>query len=163
MMKRVFIWGLAIDSLTNSPIVILKETDGERRLPIWIGLLEAKAIASELDGIKYFRPMTHDLFQNIMNVIDVKVKKIEVCDLRYNTFYAMITIDYEGKEITIDARPSDAMALSLRIGAPIFVSEQVFQQAQEINLSSEAEDKSEKGKKWQKILEDIDPGDFGNT
>jgi bifunctional DNase/RNase len=163
MMNQVSIWGLAVDSLTNSPIVILKEIEGERRLPIWVGLLEAKAIASGLEGATFFRPMTHDLFKNIMNAIHVQVEKIEVCDLKMNTYYALIHIRYEGREITIDARPSDALALSLRLSAPVFVADEVFHKAQQIDLESEPEDKSEKGKKWQEILEKMDPDDFGNT
>ena len=162
-MRRVFIWGLAIDSPTNSPIVILKEVEGERRLPIWIGLLEARAIASELEGVKHSRPMTHDLFKSIIKKIDVEIKRIEVCDLKNNTYFALIIIQNEGKEIKIDARPSDAIALSLRVGAPIFIADEVFNKAQQINFQSEPEDKSEKGKEWQKILEKMDPDDFGNT
>jgi bifunctional DNase/RNase len=111
--------GLTVDPLTNSPIVILKEIGGERTLPIWIGLLEATAIASELEGIKFSRPMTHDLLKNIMSLMDVKVNKIEVSDLKNNTYFALIYLDHKGKEISIDARPSDALALSLRMGAPI--------------------------------------------
>ena len=161
MFKPMEISGLTVDPLTNSPIVILKEIDGDRTLPIWIGLLEATAIASELEGIKFARPMTHDLFKNIMETIGVKVKKVEVCDLQNNTYYALIYIDHNGKEISIDARPSDALALSLRVDAPIFVSEEVIDKSSQIDLKAEPEDKSEKGKKWQDILEKLNPEDFG--
>jgi len=153
--------GLTVDPLTNSPIVILKEVDGERTLPIWIGLLEATAIASELEGIKFSRPMTHDLLKNIMAMIDIKVNKVEVCDLKNNTYYALIYIDHKGKEISIDARPSDALALSLRVDAPIFVADEVINKSAQIDLKMEAEDKSEQGKKWQEILEKLNPEDFG--
>ena len=105
MYRPMVISGLTVDPLTNSPIVILKEVDGEMTLPIWIGLLEATAIASEMEGIKFSRPMTHDLFRNMMSMVDVKVDKIEVCDLKNNTYYALIHISHRGKEMTIDARP----------------------------------------------------------
>jgi len=163
MLRPMFISVLAVDSSTNSPIVILKEVDGERTLPIWIGLLEANAIASEMEGIKFSRPMTHDLLKNIMALTDVNVKKIEVCDLRDNTYFAFIYIDHKGKEIVIDARPSDALALALRVGAPILVEEKVIQMSKQVDLEGEPEDKSEQGKKWQEILEKMDPDDFGNT
>jgi bifunctional DNase/RNase len=161
MLRPMAISGLTVDPLTNSPIVILKETDGERTLPIWIGLLEATAIASELEGIKFSRPMTHDLLKSIMDLIDVKVKRVEVCDLKNNTYYALIHITHGGEEISIDARPSDALALSLRVNAPIFVAEEVISKSKEIDLTAEAEDKSEQGKKWQEILEKLNPEDFG--
>ena len=161
MLTSMVISGLTVDPLTNSPIVILKEVDGERTLPIWIGLLEATAIASELEGIKFSRPMTHDLLKNIMALIDVKINKVEVCDLKNNTYYALIYIDHKGKEISIDARPSDALALSLRVDAPIFVADEVISKSAQIDLKAEAEDKSEQGKKWQEILEKLNPDDFG--
>jgi len=161
MFMPMVISGLTVDPLTNSPIVILKEIDGERTLPIWIGLLEATAIASELEGIKFSRPMTHDLLKAIMETIDVKVKKIEVCDLKNNTYYALIYISHKGNEISIDARPSDALALSLRTDAPIFVAEEVINKSAQIDLKAEPEDKSEQGKKWQEILEKLNPEDFG--
>jgi len=154
---------LVFDSLTKSPIVILKDLDGERTLPIWIGLLEATAIATELEGIKFSRPMTHDLLKSILELIDVKVERVEVCDLKKNTYYALIHITHRGEEITVDARPSDALALSLRMNAPIFVAEEVISKSKQIDLKAEAEDKSEQGKKWQEILEKIDPEEFGNT
>jgi bifunctional DNase/RNase len=161
MFRPMVVSGLTVDPLTNSPIVILKETDGERTLPIWIGLLEATAIASEMEGIKFSRPMTHDLLKSIMDTIDVEVNKVEVCDLKNNTYYALIHMTHGGKDISIDARPSDALALSLRMNAPIFVAEEVISKSKEIDLTSEPEDTSEQGKKWQEILEKLNPEDFG--
>ena len=163
MLRPMMISILAFDSSTKSPIVILKEVDGERRLPIWIGILEASAIASELEGIKMSRPMTHDLLKDILELIDAKVNKVEVCDLKNNTYYALIHITHKGKEITVDARPSDALALSLRMNAPIFVSEEVINKSRQIDLKAEPEDKSEQGKKWREILKKMNPEDFGNT
>jgi len=153
--------GLTVDPLTNSPIVILKEIDGNHTLPIWIGLLEATAIASELEGIKFSRPMTHDLFKNFMEMVDIEVTRIEVCDLKNNTYYARIHFMQNGKEMSIDARPSDALALSLRVKAPIFVNEEVINQSGRIDLKGEAKDKTEMGKKWQEVLESLAPEDFG--
>ena len=161
MLKPMVISGLTVDPLTNSPIVLLKEVEGQRTLPIWIGLLEATAIASELEGIKFSRPMTHDLLKNIMGLMNVKVNRVEVCDLRNNTYFALIHINHNGKDISIDARPSDALAISLRMGAPIFVSEEVITKSSQIEIKSEPEDKSEQGKKWQEILEKLNPEDFG--
>ena len=153
--------GLTVDPITHSPIVILREVDGDKTLPIWIGLLEATAIASELEGIKFSRPMTHDLLRNIMKMVDVEVVRIEVCDLKDNTYFALIHLKQGQKELSLDARPSDALALSLRVNAPIFVEEEVINQSSEIDLKAEPQDKSEKGKKWQEILEGLNPEDFG--
>jgi hypothetical protein len=105
--------------------------------------------------------MTHDLLKNILEMIDVKVAKIEVCDLKNNTYYALIHISYKGKDMTIDARPSDALALSLRVNAPVFVAEEVIEKSRQIDLRTEPEDKTEEGKKWQEILENLNPEDFG--
>jgi bifunctional DNase/RNase len=163
MLRPMTISAIAVDSLTKSPVVILKEVGGERTLPIWIGLLEANAIASELEGVKFPRPMTHDLLKNVMESTDVKVNKVEVCDLKDNTYFALIHITHNDKEISIDARPSDALALSLRVNAPIFVAEEVISKSTQIDLEAEPEDKSEQGKKWQEILEKMNPKDFGNT
>jgi hypothetical protein len=161
MYKPMVISGLTVDPVTNSPIVILKEIDGDQTLPIWIGLLEATAIASEMEGIKFSRPMTHDLLRNLMDMVDVKVAKIEVSDLKNNTYYAVIHFKHGEKEMSIDARPSDALAISLRVKAPIFVAEEVIKQSSQIELKAEPQDKSEKGKKWQEILESLNPEDFG--
>jgi len=137
MLRPMMISVLPVDSSTKSPIVIIKEVDWERRLPIWIGILEASAIASELEGIKMSRPMTHDLLKDILELIDAKVNKVEVCDLKNNTYYALIHITHKGKKITVDARPSDALALSLKMSAPIFVSEEVINKSRQIDLKAE--------------------------
>ncbi|MFH1293635.1 MAG: bifunctional nuclease family protein [Pseudomonadota bacterium] len=161
MYKPMVISGLTMDPVTNSPIIILKAVDGDETLPIWIGLLEATAIASEMEGIKFSRPMTHDLLKNMMDMVDVKVTRIEISDLKDNTYYAVIHFKQGEKEMTLDARPSDALAISLRVKAPIFVAEEVIKQSSRIDLKSEPQDKSEKGKKWQEILESLNPEDFG--
>ena len=161
MYIRMNISGLTVDPLTNSPIVILREVDGDKTLPIWIGLLEATAIASELEGIKFSRPMTHDLMNNMLEMVDIEVSKIEVCDLKENTYFALIHFKQGDKEMSIDARPSDALALSLRVKAPIFVDKEIISKSKEIDLKPEAEVKTKEGKKWQKLLEGLNPGDFG--
>ena len=153
--------GLTVDPLAKSPIVILKEVDGDKTLPIWIGLLEATAIASELEGIKFSRPMTHDLLNNLLDMVTIEVTKIEVCDLRDSTYYALIHFKQGDKEMSIDARPSDALAIALRVKAPIFVDEEIINKSKEIDLKPQAEDKSEEGKKWEKILEGFNAEDFG--
>ena len=163
MLTPMVVSSVVVDSLTNSPIVVLKEIGGKETLLIWIGLLEANAIASELEGAKLSRPMTHDLLKNLLDLTDVKVRKVEVCDLRENTYFARIHFRHREKDMWIDARPSDALALSLRINTPIFVDDKVIKKSKHMELQVEAEDKSEQGKKWQKVLENLDPEDFGNS
>ena len=163
MLKAMTISSVNMDQTTNSPLVILKEIEGDQTLPIWIGLLEATAIASEIEGVKFSRPMTHDLLKNIMDQADIKINKIEICDLRDNTYYALIHLTSRGRSLSIDSRPSDAIALALRTQAPIFVSDEVLKKSKQIEATKEgvAADKSEQGKKWQDILEKLNPDDFG--
>lgn len=163
MLKAMTISSVNMDQVTNSPIIILKEIEGDQTLPIWIGLLEATAIASEIEGVKFSRPMTHDLLKNIMDKMDIKIKKIEICDLRDNTYYALIHLTNRGKTLSIDSRPSDAIALALRTQAPIFVSDEVLRKSKQVEAAREgvATDRSEQGKKWQDILEKLNPEDFG--
>ena len=163
MLRPMVISALVMDPETKSPIVILKEIDGERTLPIQIGFLEAQAIASELEGIKFSRPMTHDLLKFFLDRTKVKVDRVEVCDLKDNTYFALIHISYNKKIMAIDARPSDALALSIRVGAPIFMSDNVIKKFKQIELGGKPEDTSENGKKWTESLEKMDPEDFGNT
>jgi bifunctional DNase/RNase len=163
MLKVMTISSVNMDPVTNSPIIILKEIEGEQTLPIWVGLLEATAIASEMEGVSFSRPMTHDLLKNIMDKTDIKIDKIEICDLKDNTYYAIIHLMNRGKALSIDSRPSDAIALALRTKAPIFVSDDVLKKSKQIEVAKESvpADKSEKGKRWQDILEKLNPEDFG--
>jgi bifunctional DNase/RNase len=163
MLKAMTISSLNMDPVTNSPIIILKEIEGEQTLPIWIGLLEATAIASEIEGVKFSRPMTHDLLKNFMDKMDIKVNKIEISDLRDNTYYALIHLTTRGETSSIDSRPSDAIAIALRTKAPIFVSDEVLKKSKQIEMTEESvpADKSKQGKKWQDILEKLKPEDFG--
>ena len=161
MLRQMVVSGLTIDPFTNSPIMILKDVESDKAVPIWIGLLEATAIASELENIKFSRPMTHDLLKNIMETMDIQVIKVEVCDLRDNTYFALIYLNRDGHEITIDARPSDAIALALRAKCPIFVADVVIQKARRVDLSAQEAITNEESKKWTEILEGLDPEDFG--
>jgi len=161
MLHEMEISGLTIDPASNAPIVILKSLDGEHALPIWIGILEATAIATELENVRFARPMTHDLFKNFMDMLKIKISKIEVCDLKDNTFFARIYFFFDGQSYNIDARPSDAMALALRSGCPIFVDDEVLQKSKQLDGEPEAWDKSEKGLKWKEYLEKLSPEDFG--
>ena len=161
MALEMTVTGLTVDPMTNSPILILKEKDGEQVIPIWIGLLEATAIASELEKVQFSRPMTHDLYKNTMDILGVKVARIEICDLKDNTYFAIIFFDVQGKEVTIDARPSDAIAIALRARCPILVNEVVFQKSKNLEPQYKESVQGEEGKKWTEILEKMDPEDFG--
>ena len=161
MSIRMKVFGLTIDPLTNSPIMILKNIEGDKTVPIWIGLLEATAIAGELENIKFSRPMTHDLMKNMMDQLGVRLAKVEICDLRDNTFYALLYMIVKDKEFSMDARPSDAIALALRAEAPIYVEEQVILKSKDVDLGPKEEVQSAEGKKWTEILESLSPDEFG--
>ena len=161
MLHKVSIAGLTMDPASNTPIIILKSEVDEQAIPIWIGLLEATSIASALQNIKYERPMTHDLFKNFTELIEISVAKVEVCDLKENTFYARIYFVSEGKNFDMDARPSDAIALALRYDAPIFVDDSVMKKSKMPDEEMEVMDTSEEGQKWADYLENLSPEDFG--
>lgn len=157
-MEREFkIKGLIMDPLTNSPIVILQSVEKNTLLPIWVGIFEANAIALQIERIDTPRPLTHDLIKNILMQLDANVDKIVVTDLQGNTFYAVIHLRMNGDHITIDSRPSDAIALALRTDAPIYVTEEVINNSRNISLEKENLD-SEDIKKW---LEGLNPDDMG--
>jgi bifunctional DNase/RNase len=153
---------MTMDPVSNNPIVMLKVADGEQVIPIWIGLLEATAIASALQNISFERPMTHDLFKNFLGRLDITLTKIEICDLRDNTFFARIYFASEKEMFDMDARPSDAIAIALRFQAPIFVDDKVIEKSKtEYTGSAEVADESKEGKKWAEYLESLSPEDFG--
>ncbi len=127
MLKEMKVAGITVDPFTNTPIVLLKDSEEKDVLPIWIGLLEASSIATALENIETPRPMTHDLIKNLLDSLGVKILKIEVNDLKDNTYYALIHLDVNRKRMVIDSRPSDAIAIALRTSAPIFVEESVIQ------------------------------------
>jgi bifunctional DNase/RNase len=161
MLHEVNIASMAIDPTSNTPILILKSVKGDQAIPIWIGLLEATSIASALRDIKFDRPMTHDLFKNLIDSLDMVVSKVEVCDLRDNTFYAKIYFVSKEKSFNMDARPSDAIAIALRFSAPIYVDDKIFEKSQMTEGDYEVLNKSEEGKKWAEYLENLSPEDFG--
>jgi bifunctional DNase/RNase len=161
MLHEVNIASMAIDPTSNTPIIILKSVKGDQAVPIWIGLLEATSIASALRDIKFDRPMTHDLFKNFIDTLEMVVSKVEVCDLKDNTFYARIYFVSEEKSFDMDARPSDAIAIALRFGAPIYVDDKIFENSQMVEGDYEVLNKSEEGKKWAEYLENLSPEDFG--
>lgn len=159
---------LALDSTSNLPVLILSDHQEKRSFPIWVGLAEANAIAYELEKIPTQRPMTHDLIKSLLEALKARVLRVVVNDLRDNTFFAMIHLQLGGEEITVDSRPSDAIALALRVSAPIFVAEEVVQRAQKVEGESapegasepEAPAKAEDEAKVKEWLESIKPGDF---
>ena len=161
MLHKVSIAGLTMDPASNTPIIILKSEENDQAIPIWIGLLEATSIASALQNIKYERPMTHDLFKNFTERLNISISKIEVCDLKENTFYAKIHFISKDGNFEMDARPSDAIALALRYEAPIYVADEVMQKSKMGDGESEVLDTSEEGKKWADYLENLSPEDFG--
>jgi bifunctional DNase/RNase len=161
MLHEVNIASMAIDPTSNTPIIILKSVKGDQAVPIWIGLLEATSIASALRDIKFDRPMTHDLFKNFIDNLGMVVSKVEVCDLKDNTFYARIYFVSKEKSFDMDARPSDAIAIALRFGAPIYVDDKIFENSQMVEGDYEVLNKSEEGKKWAEYLENLNPEDFG--
>ncbi|AOY59199.1 MULTISPECIES: bifunctional nuclease family protein [Desulfococcus] len=162
MLHKVSIAGLTMDPTSNTPIIILKSDEDEQTIPIWIGLLEATSIVSALQNIKFERPMTHDLLKNFFDRMNIRVSKIEVCDLKENTFYARIyLIGDDATAFDMDARPSDAIAIAVRTGAPIFVDEKVIEKSAVPAGQVEVVDESEEGKKWADYLEKLSPEDFG--
>ncbi len=161
MLQKVVIAGLTMDPSSNTPVIILK-ADNDQTIPIWIGLLEATSIASALQNIKFDRPMTHDLFKNFTDILNISVVKVEVCDLKDNTFYARIHFTSKEKNFSMDARPSDAIAIALRFQAPIFVDDQVIEKAKTgEEPKGNPADESEEGKKWAEYLEKLTPDEFG--
>jgi hypothetical protein len=155
--QRMTVRGLTLDPVTNAPIVILKAEGGTRLLPIWIGLFEANAIALVMEKITTARPMTHDLLKSAIDLLDARVQRAVVDNLRENTFYASVYLLSGGEERRLDARPSDAIALALRAGAPIFVTRDVLSHSREVEL---VEDLGEP-EQWRQWLDHIQPSDFG--
>ncbi len=150
--------GLMLDPVSNSPIVVLKDEQETCFLPIWVGIFEANAIALQLENVSTPRPMTHDLLKNMIAELNAQVARVVINDLRDSTFFAQIRLVTDGRTLEVDARPSDAIALALRVAAPIFVAQTVLDQAQTISPDAAEEGQDEKMKKW---LESIDNEDLG--
>jgi len=157
MQIEMTIKGLMVDPITNMPIIILRDKEGQRVLPIWVGVFEANAIALQIENVTTPRPMTHDLLRNVIQDLRARIDKIVVSDLKENTFYALIYLTVNGDVVAIDARPSDAIALALRARAPIFVEERVIDHAKHSDLAPE-KGETERLQKW---LESLDPDDMG--
>jgi len=156
-MVEMKVHGLFFDSETNQSVVVLKEEATGRTLPIWVGLFEANAITMGIEHTWTPRPMTHDLMKNIVEGMNAVVRDITVCDLRSNTFYAVISLEVEGRLVKIDSRPSDAIALALRTKSPIYVEEKVLESAGHVEIKS----KKEVSDKWiDELFDKLKPEDF---
>ena len=155
-----------MDPVTKTPIVILKDTDNKLNLPIWIGLLEATAMATEIEGIKMARPMTHDLLKNILGEVGRAVESVEITELKENTYYALVNLIVAGRQLVIDSRPSDAIALALRTKSPIFVAKAVLEASSVLQQNEEGKEAAVENvsnvskEKWAEILEKMTPDDF---
>jgi bifunctional DNase/RNase len=155
-MVELSLVGVRVELPSNQPIVLLKEADGDRYLPIWIGAVEATAIAFALQGIQTPRPMTHDLMRDILTETDVTVERVLISELVDQTFFATIRMSQNGKAMEVSSRPSDAVALAVRINAPIYAAEEVLDQAG-IELKDEEETEVEK---FREFLDQVSPEDF---
>jgi bifunctional DNase/RNase len=149
--------GLMMDPVTNMPIVILKDVGSETVLPIWVGVYEANAIALEIEKVSTPRPMTHDLIKNVLVGLESQVHKVVVTELREDTFYAVIWVERDGRVISIDSRPSDALALALRVDCPIFVEDEVLKNSKIAANNSERMTPED----LRKMLEDLNDEDLG--
>ena len=151
--------GLMMDPVTNMPIVILKDVSGNSVLPIWVGIYEANAIALEIEKVTTLRPMTHDLIKSVLLGLDTGIKKVVVNELRDDTFYALIWLEQDGQVISIDSRPSDALALALRLDCPIYVEEEVLKSSKIANTTTEKA-ANEELRRWLENLNDEDMGRY---
>ena len=158
MQIEMTIKGLTVDRATNMPIILLRDKDGDRVLPIWVGGAEANAIAMQIENVSVPRPMTHDLLKNVIQDLHGDIKKIVVYDLKENTFYAMIYVSTNGEVVAIDSRPSDAIALALRVKAPIFVEEEIITKAKTSPMGGPEELQAEHLQRW---LESREPDELG--
>jgi len=157
-MIEVTVSKVAIDVNSKMPVIVLKEKDGDKTLPIWIGLFEAQAIALALENVKPPRPLTHDLAKSLIEKLNGRVDRIVISDLRHNTFYARILMRRNGESLQVDSRPSDAIALALRLKVPIFIDETVLDK---IAIGDKPPIKEEEIEDFKKRLKDLKPEDFG--
>jgi len=151
--------GLMMDPVSNMPIVLLKDVGSDVVLPIWVGVYEANAIALEIEKVNTPRPMTHDLLCDILGELDVKCTQVSVTELRENTFFASITLSVGGRELEIDSRPSDAIALAVRSGAPIYAAEEVISESA-IEFEHDVEESEDVVEKFKEFLDQVSPEDF---
>ena len=160
-MIELTISGLGIDSSNNSPVVLLKEKNGERVLPIWIGPSEASAIAMEISGVTFKRPLTHDLFKQVLLDLGVKLESVFINELKDNTYYARIYLNQDGKRLELDARPSDSIALALRMKAPIHTTEELLESASRIMPKTVTQSEEYDPEALRETLRKMNPEDFG--
>ena len=158
-MQEMVIYGVSFDMVGKQPIVLLKTRKGNKFLPIWIGHPEAAAILMKLQGANTPRPMTHDLLNDMLAELEVACSKVSVTELKENTFYASITLRVDGKEVDVDSRPSDALALAVRTSAPIYAAEEVIAESA-IEFEHEVEDQEEVVEKFKDFLDNVTPEDF---
>jgi len=154
---EMFIKGLMIDPVTSMPIVILRDANNQRTLPIWVGPVEANAIALQIENISPARPMTHDLLRRALEDLGATIERVVISGLRGGTFFAYLQLNQGGQPVFLDSRPSDAIALSLRAKAPVFVHSSVLDEALSVDVSSDQADR-ERLQRW---LESLDPDDLG--
>ena len=155
MFHEMKVSGIAIDPFTNTPIIILKDLNGDKMLPIWIGFMEASSIAMELEKTPRLRPLTHDLLKNILDDLKYSVSKVELTDLKDNTYYAAIHLKKMDDIHILDSRPSDAIAIAIRTSSQIFVHDSVIESSKQIQAIDEDKEK------LAEMLDKIPPGDFG--
>jgi uncharacterized protein len=151
--------GLMVDPVTNMPIVVLKDINGTAILPIWVGVYEANAIALEIEKVATPRPMTHDLIRNLLFGLETGVKKVVVSDLKEDTFYAVIWLERDGEMISVDSRPSDALAIALRLDCPIYVEETVLNTSKAVKEVADIGN-NEELRRWLENLNDEDMGRY---
>jgi len=158
-LTEVKVMGIVVDPKASNPVVVLVDLNGQKALPIWIGVFEAEAISRGLEDVVTLRPMTHDLMKQILDTFQVSLNRVVINDLKENTFYASLHLDVGGRELIVDSRPSDAIALAIRLKAPIFVAESVIQATKEMGLfaSNLLDEKDE----LKNIIENMNPEDFG--
>ena len=158
-MQEMVIYGVSFDMVGKQPIVLLKTADGSRYLPIWIGHPEAAAILMKLQGASTPRPMTHDLLSDVLGELEAECTRVSVTELRENTFYASISLRVNGRELEIDSRPSDALALAVRAGAPIFAADDVIAESA-IEFEHDVEESEDVVEKFKEFLDEVSPEDF---
>jgi bifunctional DNase/RNase len=159
--QEMVIYGVSFDMVGKQPIVLLKTVDGNRFLPIWIGHAEAAAILMKLQGTESPRPMTHDLITEMIDGLQAEVSKVTVTEMRDNTFYALIQLSTTGPDVEVDARPSDAIAVAVRTGAPIFAADDLLDE-NAIEFEHEPEDDEDMVEKFKEFLDQVTPEDFAD-
>jgi len=158
-LREVKVMGIVVDPKASNPVVVLADLSGQNALPIWIGVFEAEAISRGLEEVVTLRPMTHDLMKQILDTFHVSLTRVVINDLKENTFYANLYLDVDGKELIVDSRPSDAIAMAIRVKAPIFIAESVIEATKQMGLL--ASNLLEEGDELKSVIENMKPEDFG--